>query len=444
MPHFAYVFERFPSFTQTFCAREVLAIESLGADVLIFSIHDVTDEEVQHFPESLRKRVHVLPQEKQLVAAVTELKKANLLPQSVVLTLREWGDQPDKMRVYEAAYIGHQMRLAGVQHAHTHFAGIGARTCWWIKQFYGLTYSFTGHANDLFVDPKLPVTLEHLLRDAAVVVTVSDYTARWLREKSPPNARKVRRVYNGLDLDSITQATEGIHKVDPPLIFSVGRLIEKKGFADLITACGKLRDAGERFQCQIAGEGPLLDELQEQIQTLQLEGHVQLLGAQSQEQIKVSLGQAKIFALPCVTEKEGGKDNLPTVLMEAMAARLPCVSTRLAGVPEMVVSEVTGLLCEERQPEQFALLLQRLLRDPALAKSYGEAGLARARELFAQSVTARELLAYLIAYGDISYPPNLRGKDPLSTWARRCNFFQQWKRRLTRSFQRHAKAAIRP
>ncbi|MDB6069152.1 MAG: glycosyl transferase group 1, partial [Verrucomicrobiales bacterium] len=149
-PHFAYVFERFPSFTQTFCAREVLELQRQGTRLLLFSIRSTEAESLRHFPAELLRQVITLPPTDQLTREVEDLKKNRQLPQSLVLTLREWGDRPDKPRLYEAAWIGQKLRSAGIHHIHTHFAGLAARTAWWIRQFYGPSYSFTGHANDLF------------------------------------------------------------------------------------------------------------------------------------------------------------------------------------------------------------------------------------------------------------------------------------------------------
>src|ERR1700733_4400755 len=108
MFHLAYVFERFPTFTQTFCVREILELESLGVQPLIFSIRATTGEPTRQDTEDLKKRVIVLPAPEDLEREVCKLRDARVLPQSVVLTLRQWGETPDKGRVYEAAWIGHQ------------------------------------------------------------------------------------------------------------------------------------------------------------------------------------------------------------------------------------------------------------------------------------------------------------------------------------------------
>ncbi|MCB1077879.1 MAG: glycosyltransferase family 4 protein [Verrucomicrobiae bacterium] len=433
-PHLAYVFERFPSFTQTFCVREVLELERQGLRPMLFSIRDTRDEVPRHFPDELFERVTFLPQDKALVEEVKQLKADNRLPQSVVLTLREWkerDDQRDKQRVYEAAWIGQKLTEAGVRHVHSHFAGVGARTAWWLRQFFGITYSFTGHANDLWSEHDLSLTLTDLMHDASLIATVSDYSARDLRERFPNSANRVHRVYNGLDLAPFQSAAarrntasvwQGVR-----LILSVGRLIEKKGFDDLIRSCAELRDWGvEQFRCVIVGEGPMEPELRALINILSLSDRVELAGPKSQAEIIELLAQTAIFALPCVTERDGGKDNLPTVLMEAMAARVACASTVLAGVPEMVIDGTTGRLVPERHPEAFAGILRDLLGSPERTEAMARAGEQLARERFSKEVTARQLRRLLISHGRVRLDPALIARDPHLL----ADYPAQWARRL--------------
>jgi colanic acid/amylovoran biosynthesis glycosyltransferase len=414
--HLAYVFERFPTFTQTFCVREILELERTGVRPVIFSIHDTRKEDIRHFPAELAGQVHFLPPEEKLYDEVRRLMDERKLPQSVVLTLRFWGDRPDKPRVYEAAWIGQKLRElnARVRHAHTHFAGIGARTCWWLRKFYGHSFSFTAHANDIFCGPELQTPeFPTLFHDASLVVTVSDHTAKQLRTRFPEAAPRVHRVYNGLDLAPFMEARA---KADRSRaaggILSVGRLIEKKGYDNLVSACGLLRDRGFKFKCRIVGEGPLEMDLKSQISDLKLQDEVLLTGPLPMSEITRLLAEeTQVFALACKTERDGGKDNLPTVLMEAMAASLPCVSTRLAGVPEMVTDGVTGLLCEEQHPEQLAGMIGGLLQDPARCEAMGAAGLEQAKRCFAKEVTSRELMRAFAAHSAIRFdvPLAVRG-----------------------------------
>ncbi|MFP6874545.1 MAG: glycosyltransferase family 4 protein [Verrucomicrobiales bacterium] len=405
----------------------------MGIRPLVFSIRNTNDEALQeHFPPELAKSVNILPPRDELVALVDEWKKQGDLPKEAVLTLRHWGQSGDKNRVYEAIYIGMKLRETGVRHAHSHFAGVGARCCYWLKHLFGVSFSFTGHANDLFEPTGFPVQLEDLMRDAVLVVTVSDYTATWLGEKFPRRRHKVRRIYNGIDMALFCGGSNGERSSDDSLIVSVGRLIEKKGFDDLVRASACLMEIYRQpFRVVIIGDGPMKGDLQELIGQLGCKGTVQLAGSRNQSEIIEILAGSTIFALPCVTEKGGGKDNLPTVIMEAMASGVPCVSTRLAGVPEMVVDGCTGLLTKERDPDAFAGAMATLLRDKDLCQQMGEAGRQRATELFAKECTARQLCNCLVAFGNLRFDFGLAVKFP-GTGLR---YIGQWCRRLLRGLR---------
>ena len=437
MHHLAYVFERFPSFTQTFCVREVEQLMRMGVKPLIFSIRDTRSEEIQHFPQELFDLVHFLPAKEQLTRLVRQWKDEHKLPRAAALTLREWGDRPDKARVYEAAYIAKVLadmpKVERPLHVHSHFAGVGARTCWWMRKFCGVSFSFTAHANDIFCKPEdETVPFHRLFEDAALIVTVSDFTARQLRERFPSAATRVRRVYNGMDLEPFKRARATANRSHAAGgITSVGRLIEKKGYPDLIAACGLLRDRGVTFRCRIVGEGPLDASLKAQIGELGLDQLVQLTGPLGINDIRKLLAEeTQVFALACATEQDGGMDNLPTVLMEAMAASLPCVSTRLAGVPEMVLDAETGYLVAERDSEALAGKLQMLLADDALCGRMGAAGLRHAETHFTRDATGRALLTAFAELGGICADAALKEAQPWLGAALRRRFWKRWSRQL--------------
>jgi glycosyltransferase involved in cell wall biosynthesis len=415
--HLAYVFQRFPTFTQTFCVREILELERQGIRPLIFSVRDPRDEPAQSYPESLKDRVVFLPDEESLKAYATGLRDSHDLPKAARSALRYWGKARDKMRVYEAIWIHQEIRKRApyLRHAHGHFAGLAARTMWWLRQFSGMTFSFTAHANDVFCgDTDTKVSLELLMQDASRVITVSDYTVQRLSREFPVAAAKIRRVYNGLDLEKWIGANHGQPGgIGSRRIYSVGRLIEKKGYDDLIRACAVLRDREVPFTCHIVGGGPLEESLRILIRELRLEEKVFLEGEQNQDFIIEHLAhRAHVFALACVTESDGGMDNLPTVIMEAMAVGVPCVSTRLAGIPEMILEGKTGLITEERRPHEFARCIETLLTDDSLCRRFGQAGFLLAQERFDKSVTTRALKRALVSGGQVRFDPSLLLAQP--------------------------------
>jgi colanic acid/amylovoran biosynthesis glycosyltransferase len=388
MPEVAYLFERFPSFGQTFCYREVAELERQGVNVQVFSIRRPVGEPREDWDKNVVERVHYLPEEKPLVAEVDRVLKTNAVAGQVRAAVKEWGRQSDFLRLYQAIYIGIRLREKGLGHIHAHFAGMAARTVSWIREFFGIPYSFTAHANDIFAPRDFAISLAKLIENAAAVVTVSNYAVRLLQERFPENATKIHRVYNGVDLSRFTPTDFGSA---PPAIVSIGRLIEKKGFGDLISACGYLRARGGSFRCSIIGEGPLEGSLRAQIAAAGLGECIELAGPLPQAEIAKRLAHATIFALPCTREADGGMDNLPTVIMEAMATGLPVISTPLGGIPEMVEDGVNGELVGERDPAALTAAIERLLDDRERAHRLGGRGREIAREKFSIEASAREL-----------------------------------------------------
>lgn len=387
-PPFAYLLERFPAFTQTFVVREVLEMRRQGADVPVISLRRMGDEPRGHFPAKAYEEVTYLPETEALVAEIKSRRAAGTLQKKLNQRLASWGDAPDKMRLYEAIWTGEWLQRNKIRHLHVHFAGIAARTAFLIKELFGITFSITGHAQDIFCATDFRIGLDDLIREAKLVVTVTDFSARKLRENYPQAAGKIHRVYNGINIR--TEAPERT-LAKPLRILSVGRLIEKKGFDVLIEACGYLRDCGIKFECLIVGDGPLQQTLQAMIDEWNLGNSVRLAGPKSRaEIIELSLGTA-VFALPCVRLADGDSDNLPTVITEAMAFGVPVVSTRVAGIPEQIDHEKTGFLVPERDAEALAGALATLLNNPKLARAFGEAGFAKARADFSRESTVGEL-----------------------------------------------------
>src|SRR5437588_10789120 len=183
MPEVAYLFERFPSFGQTFCYREVAELERQGARLHLFSIRRPTDEPAQDWDRALVQRVVYLPEEKILVPEIERALRKNAVSSEARGAIEAWGRRSDFLRLYQAVYVGLRMREAGVRHVHAHFAGMATRTAYWIREFFGATYSFTAHANDIFAPREFDVSLPKLISNAAAVVSVSEYAVGLLRQK---------------------------------------------------------------------------------------------------------------------------------------------------------------------------------------------------------------------------------------------------------------------
>jgi glycosyltransferase involved in cell wall biosynthesis len=394
MARFAYLFERFPSFGQTFCYREVAELDRQDVAPPVFSIRNPKDEPPQDWDTRIVERVHYLPDEEELLEEVRHAAKKRILGADVIAALDEWGRRTDFLRLYQAIYVGLRLRKMGVDHVHAHFAGMAARTAFWINKFFSITFSFTAHANDIFSPRQFEIGLDKLCDTASAIVTETDYAASFLRERFPDCADRVHRVYNGLDLAEFGRAD---FSSTPPLIIAVGRLIPKKGFSDLICACALLAERGSSFRCEIIGEGPLENQLRGQIDELCLQNNVELTGAKPQTQLRRRLAAANVFVLPSVIDPDGGMDNLPTVIMEAMATGLPVVSTNIGGIPEMVVENETGFLVQTGDAAAMADAIETVINNRSSAARLGQSGYERARMLFSIEKNVRELCALLNA-----------------------------------------------
>lgn len=393
MTRFAYLFERFPSFGQTFCYREVAELDRQDIAPPIFSIRNPKGEPVQDWDRRIVERVHYLPDEKELVEEVRRAAKKAKLNADIVAALDEWGRRTDFLRLYQAIFVGLRLQQMGIDHVHAHFAGMAARTAFWINKFFSITFSFTAHANDIFSPRQFEIGLDKLVGAARTIVTETDYAAHFLRQRFPHRADRVHRIYNGLDLSEFGRAN---FSSTPPLIIAVGRLISKKGFGDLIRACALLVKRGISFRCEIIGEGALENELRRQIDELSLQNVVMLAGAKPQTELRRRLAAANVFVLSSVIDPDGGMDNLPTVIMEAMATGLPVVSTNVGGIPEMVAENETGFLVQPGDAAAMAEAIDKIISDSSLAAKLGHFGFERASALFSIEKNVRELCELLM------------------------------------------------
>ena len=425
MNSFAYLFERFPSFVQTFVYREAAERVRRGMAPWLVSIRRPDDR--PDLAAELDTEVFYMPEEKTLRAEVDADRAAGKLSWRVRRAMSRGRGGRDSQRIFEAIWLAPRLRARGVRHVHAHFGGVAARTAWWLRRLFGFSYSFTGHANDIFCETDFPVSNADLVRAAEFVVTETDHARRWMEDRHRCARGKVFRVFNGIAMDGFPpRAAAGV----VPRILSVGRYVEKKGFGDLIAACGLLRGRGVEFECAIIGGGELERELQAQIDAAQLGDVVKLPGPRPQAEVRRMLAEAQLFVLACVVEAGGGSDNLPTVIMEAMACGTPVVSTRVAGVPEMVDDGKTGLLTPPNDPTALAAAMEKLLRDPVLARGLAVSGRQAAVEKFPIEKTTRDLQHLLIRRGRVIAPSAARRLDPtlpretfrtrLSEYFRRC------------------------
>ncbi len=374
----------------------MLALEGLGVALEIGSIYPpLTSLRHEHISR-LCAPIRYAPPQKILRIWEKNAKTTGKWPQELVdRHERRYGQQVKaEQRARNALYFADLFARNGVDHFHVHFANRAAHTALFLKEISGIPFSVTAHGQDFMKDLGNDDLLREICAAAEFVAAETDYSRDLLCQRCPDSAAKIYRVYNGIDIGRFP-APPSATANSAPRILSVGRLVAFKGFAQLINACAELARRGVDFTCEIIGDGSLRENLQAEIDKLSLSSRVTLLGSLSQGAVFDKLRAADIFALASVTDRQGASDVFPTVIMEAMSAARPVISTRLAGIPELVAHEETGLLVSPGDTSAFSQALEQLIRDPELRGRYGRAGRARIELHFRIEQTVRPLLQLL-------------------------------------------------
>jgi glycosyltransferase involved in cell wall biosynthesis len=275
----------------------------------------------------------------------------------------------------EALILGDWMRSRGLRHLHIHFSGPVATVGMLASAAWKFSYSLTVHGPDEFYDVE-KFYLRQKVECAKFVLCISNFCrSQLMRIAAPEDWDKMHVVKLGIDPEIFSPLRKQIEPEQRLLeILCVGRLVPSKGQLILLQACAKLRASGHSFHVRLVGAGPDLEHLQAYAEQRGLP--VVFEGAKSHDEIRLLLGCADIFALASFAE------GVPIALMEAMAMKVPCVSTCIAGIPELIRDGLDGLLVSASSVEALASALERLIEDPSLRRSLGEAGCRRALELY--------------------------------------------------------------
>lgn len=358
--YIGYVLKRYPRFSETFVVNEILAHERAGMKADIFALGPVSETHFQDGISQVRAPVTRLDDKQRNTESLWRLLDV------AYKTLPDFATKMTEMRHADVHEFAQAIQLAlaicerGIQHLHAHFGTRATTVARLAARLSDIGYSFTAHAKDIYYPYKESTGLNLKLRDAAQTVTVSDYNLSYLKEQYGADADKTVRIYNGIDLRKFPYLSPEKRERH---ILAVGRLVPKKGFSELVDAVQILKQRGVNFHCTLIGDGALRDTLNEKIQQADVVDCMTLTGQQPQPDIIAAMQSAAMVVAPCVVSEEGDRDGLPTVLLESMALGTPVISTRVAGIPELVMDNETGLCVEPHAPQALADAMQRLLDD---------------------------------------------------------------------------------
>lgn len=386
----AYIASELGALSGTFVYREIRELRRQGTEVVCFGTRRPDDPvrseeaeavvaETTYLYDSSKRR---LAWDAASYATRHPLRAATTA--GTALTDCVGGDLPNAAERVKAvwhavvglALAGRLTRL-GATHIRAHFAHVPTSIAMYASLASRVPFSFTGHANDLFERASL---LREKLHRCAFSSCISAYNRSFL-ERQGASLEKLPIVRCGIELDQFPFRDSSASSDTPHLLF-VGRLVEKKGAHVLLEAVARAKSLGTDFVADIVGSGPLSEQLMARAVELGLESRVVFHGSQTQERVRELLRGASLFVLPCVVAASGDRDGIPVALMEAMACGVPCISTPVSGIPELIEHGTSGVLVDEGDPEALAAAIGALLSEPERARRLASAARQRIEEEF--------------------------------------------------------------
>lgn len=265
----------------------------------------------------------------------------------------------------EAMMVARWMGQQDLRHLHVHFGNAGATVGVLTKRLNRCHLSLTIHGPDEFDD----VPGQHLalkMKEADAVICISQFArSQLMRISDSDHWHKMQVCRLGVDPEQFPFNPRGGD--DVVQLLCVGRLTPAKCQVLLVQACARLRDAGLSFHLKMVGAGPDRERIEREVMQHKLQSHITMTGALNQQEVKQAFAQADVFVLPSLAE------GIPVVLMEAMCSGVPCVSTPVNGIPELIEHGVTGLLATPGDVDSLSTQLERLLRNPELRQTLAEA-----------------------------------------------------------------------
>ncbi|MDX9702387.1 MAG: glycosyltransferase [Candidatus Auribacterota bacterium] len=355
----AYLLDAFPALSETFVLNEILMLKKMNQEIFIYARYNPNNKIIHKTAKNLtvnylcdieESKKNVFFYLKNKVFTLQFIKIIVFLYKYYHRFLKKHGLISYCYTIWFSIVLSKQFEENKIEHVHSHFAGDASFLSMIIYLFTGIPYSFTTHSYDIYLQPKM-LYEKHFY--AKFAITISNYNKKYLIEKFNIEKDKINVVRCGIDLSCFHQIDCKEREVIR--IVSVARLVETKGFLYLIKGCHLFqRKYGNKFICNIVGDGPMLEAIRNLIQKLNL-NNVFLLGAKTHDEVIEILDNSDIFILPCVRDKTGRPEGIPVALMEAMAKGMVVVSSDLAGIPELV-SEVGILIHQNDEHEVFRAL----------------------------------------------------------------------------------------
>jgi glycosyltransferase involved in cell wall biosynthesis len=373
----AYLISRYPAISHTFILREIDMLRRLGFEIYTASINAVDRQ-----PEQLTA------QEQAEVANTFYVKPSGIwgvlkAHVKTIFTHPIWYAKGLKFALglgktdlhkilyaffyfVEAVMVGQWMRSNKVNHLHVHFGRAGATVGLIAKHTFPIEFSMTIHGPDEFYNVDDNYLAQKIL-DAKFICCISNFARSQLMMLSQPSEwDKFEISPLGVDPE-VFKLRDIVAPSDVFEILCVGRLVPVKGQFILLNAVRQLLAEGRRIKLRYIGDGPDRARLENMVADSQLNEHIIFEGAVNQDDILQFYQSADIFTIASFAE------GVPVVLMEAMMMGIPCVTTHITGIPELI-GQGEGLLVAPSDEEGLAEAIRKLMDDENLYKQIAQAG----------------------------------------------------------------------
>ncbi|MGV8075249.1 MAG: glycosyltransferase [Syntrophobacteraceae bacterium] len=396
------ILKGYPRISESFISTEILLLESLGIPIDIYSLRQPRENFSHKHVERIKAPVSYMPE--YVLPNWRRLFKSNLLlwrqqrghyQRCLAGAISRAFKRKKGATLRHFLQAGHLaatcLANSSVAHLHAHFCHTPTSVALFASELTGIPFSFTAHAKDIYTTE--PEQLVRKMQEARFVVTCTRYNASYLNNLArdaacPP---PVHTIYHGIDLDFFS-FEPSISLPQPPYkVLSIGRLVPKKGYDDLLKALKLLDQEGLDFEFVHIGSGEMERQIVEMATELGLGRRVRMLGALSHEEVLSHYRDAHCFALACKVAPDGDRDGIPNVLVEAMAVGLPVIATNVSAIPELVENGLTGALVEPANPAAMAEAVHRVL---VHAEDYREC-VARARKRVEEDFDNRRCVLHL-------------------------------------------------
>ncbi len=376
----AYVVTRFPRITETFVLYEFLAVQKFGLRTELHPLILERQELMHAEARDILPYVHYTPVFSTQVLLDTLFCLTRHLPAGLELLREIWIDLRHSPRLMlktvgilpKCFSIALELKRRRIDHVHAHFATYPATCAYVAHRITGISYSFTAHAHDIFLDTGM---LARKLRSAAFAVMISRFNMTYLGARLGPEVlERMLLIRCGVDCAFFTPPEIPRANGGSCRIACVASFKDMKGHAYLIEACALLKARGVDFRCLLVGDGPLQSQTEAHVARLGLKEEVLFLGNLPREEIRELWRQADIATLPSMQGRRGDMDGVPVALMEAMACCLPVVCTEISGLPELVAHGISGSVVPPGDANALAEALERLCMNPELRRAMGQEG----------------------------------------------------------------------